>query len=279
MQQGIEEIGRLYLDLLKKALTRSLSDEYYESVKAPLDARWRPAFLPIERFLARYNLAIVRRRSADSNPRLEGEDWPADAETMIGIRRLDNLEDSIRTIIADDLQGDLLEAGVWRGGASIFMRAVLKVLDDETRRIWLADSFRGLPRPDPRTYPADATDRHWASPQLAASEAEVRKNFARYGLLDEQVVFLSGWFSETLSGAPVDRISLLRLDGDMYESTIVALKALYPKVVPKGFVIIDDYWTSDTCRAAVDDYCKKEGITPQIEQIDRAAVFWRKELS
>ncbi len=112
---------------------------------------------------------------------------------------------------------------------------------------------------------------------LAVSEAQVRANFERYGLLDDQVRFLPGWFKDTLQDAPIDRISLLRLDGDLYESTIQGLDALYPRLSRGGFCIIDDYHAIEACRQAVTDYRTKHGVTAEIVEIDGTGVLWRKE--
>ena len=159
---------------------------------------------------------------------------------MIGMQRLTSLQHCVETVLAEDVPGDLVECGVWRGGASILMRAVLAAHGDETRCVWLADSFAGLPRPDTANYKADKGIRLYLrlrfAPILAVPETEVRANFQRYGLLDDQVCFLPGWFKDTLHDAPIDRIAVLRLDGDLYESTIQALDALYPRLSPGGFL-------------------------------------------
>ena len=94
-------------------------------------------------------------------------------------------------------------------------------------------------------------------------------------MLDNRVKFLEGWFRDTLPTAPVEKLAVLRLDGDLYESTILALDSLYPKLSPGGFVIIDDY-ILEFCRKAVEDYRAKHGITDEMIQIDRTAVFWKK---
>ena len=94
------------------------------------------------------------------------------------------------------------------------------------------------------------SDALWAG----TSYEEVRERFARYGLLDEQVRFLRGWFRDTLPSAPIERLALLRLDGDLYDSTYDTLAALYPRVSVGGYVIIDDYDAVDECREAVHDY-------------------------
>jgi O-methyltransferase len=142
--------------------------------------------------------------------------------------------------------------------------------------VWLADSFAGLPRPDTANYKADKwlrLDRYKSI--LAVPETEVRANFQRYGLLDDQVRFLPGWFKDTLHNAPIDRIAVLRLDGDLYESTIQALDALYPRLSPGGFCIIDDYMLKG-CRQAVTGYRAKHGVSAEIVYIDGTGVLWRK---
>jgi O-methyltransferase len=205
-----------------------------------------------------------------------GLDWPAEAETMIGMQRLTSLQHCVETVLAEDIPGDLIECGVWRGGACILMRAVLAAHGDTTRCVWLADSFAGLPRPDTANYQADKGLRlDLFSGILGVPEAEVKANFERYGLLDEQVRFLPGWFKDTLHDAPIDRIAVLRLDGDLYESTIQALDALYPRLSPGGFCIIDDY-AIPACRQAVADYREKHGISAEITDIDRTGALWRK---
>jgi O-methyltransferase len=157
------------------------------------------------------------------------------------------------------------------------MRAVLQAYGDEKRCVWLADSFEGVPPPDIVNYKADKGIRlHRFAPILAVSEAEVRANFERYGLLDDQVRFLPGWFKDTLQDARIERIAVLRLDGDLYESTIQALDALYPRLSPGGFCIIDDYHALKACREAVTDYRSEHRVTGEIIEIDGSGVLWRK---
>ena len=165
-------------------------------------------------------------------------------------------------------------------GRCILMRAVLAAYGDKQRNVWVADSFAGVPPPDREKYPADENLRlDLQSYVLAVSESTVRSNFERYDLLDDHVRFLAGWFKDTLQGAPIDRISLLRLDGDLYESTFQALDALYPRLSNGGFCIIDDYHAISACRQAVTDYRKQHDVVGQIIEIDGSGVFWRKLLS
>jgi hypothetical protein len=219
---------------------------------------------------------LVHTRSFDPAVRATGRDWPTEAETMVGLQRLDNLQDCIVTVLRDGIPGDLVETGVWRGGCAILMRAVLKAWGDDRRQVWLADSFQGLPEPAPDQYPQDAGDVHAQfTPYLGVSLDVVKANFARYDLLDDQVRFLPGWFRDTLPTAPIDRIAVLRLDGDMYESTYQALSALYAKVPPGGFVIIDDYGALPRCRLAVEDFRAANHISETIMPIDWTGVYWR----
>ena len=197
------------------------------------------------------------------------------SHSMAGRKRLLNIEECLDRIRQEGIPGDLIEAGVWRGGATILMRGYLAVYEMEDRCVWVADSFQGLPLP---THPADHG--HDLSPAIApilsVSLEEVRGIFRRYGLLDDRVCFLEGWFKDTLASAPIDRLALLRLDGDLYESTMDGLTALYDKVVPGGFIIVDDYGDFIPCRRAIDEFRALRGIEEPVVKIDWSAVFWRK---
>lgn len=143
---------------------------------------------------------------------------------------------------------------------------------------FVADSFGGLPPPNEELYEADRGDRHHSFHHLVVPKEEVEENFRKYGLLDDRVIFLAGWFKDTLPNAPVEKLSLLRLDGDMYESTIEALQSLYHKLSVGGYCIIDDY-SLKGCRQAVHDFLEQNHIRCDIKKIDRIAVYWRKEKS
>lgn len=212
----------------------------------------------------------------DPEARDKGLDWPLTALSMIGRKRMDNLRVLTREAVESGIPGDLVETGVWRGGACIYMRGILHILGDRDRKIWVCDSFEGLPLPDPK-YPADDGLDLKQYGQLAISQEEVEANFARFGWLDDQVRFLKGWFKDTLHSAPIDRIAVLRLDGDLYESTMDALSGLYERVSPGGFVIIDDYHAFEACRDAVHDYLGRiGGALPEIHEIDGTGTWFRK---
>ncbi|HEV3215440.1 MAG TPA: TylF/MycF/NovP-related O-methyltransferase [Vicinamibacterales bacterium] len=266
----------LYLDLLKKSLTRAIASETFSAAE-PWFGIMRWWFLPLQLYLKARGWTVVQRVAADPKMRSEGRDWPVDAETMVGLRRLDSLQSSLERVLQDDVPGDVIETGVWRGGASIFMRGVLKAYGDTDRIVWVADSFQGLPKPQPGVWRDDEQlDLSRFKNTLAVPLEQVRANFERYGLLDDQVRFIPGWFSDTLPSAPIERLALLRLDGDMYQSTMDALRALYPKLSTGGYCIIDDYYSQSGARQAVTEYRQENGITDSIEQIDWTGAFWRR---
>jgi O-methyltransferase/8-demethyl-8-(2,3-dimethoxy-alpha-L-rhamnosyl)tetracenomycin-C 4'-O-methyltransferase len=243
--------GRLlYIELLQKILTNEIYGD------APFDPWSGGKFDPALRAV--------------------GRDWPSQAMTMIGSKRMENLRDLVRWVLENNVSGDFIETGAWRGGACIFMRGILKAYGITDRNVWVADSFEGLPPPNP-AYPADRGDKHHTWEQLAVSLEEVKANFAKLALLDDKVKFLKGWFKDTLPSAPIERLAILRLDGDMYGSTMEALMALYSRVVPRGFVIVDDFGAVEGCRRAINDFRLVHGIKSPIIDIDGMGVFWQVE--
>jgi hypothetical protein len=281
-----ERPNQLYLDLLKRTVTNYV---YGSAEMRPLDfastddqrQASRTAKGALKRALARagrsVGLQLMVEAPFDPSLRERGADWSPLAHTMIGMKRLDNVQECVETILEEDVPGDLVETGVWRGGASILMKGVLKAWGCTDRRLFVADSFQGLPPPDAEHYPDDAPSRLHEWDELAVSVDEVRRNFERYGLLDDQVVFLEGWFKDTLPAAPIEQLAVMRLDGDLYESTMDALTHLYPKLSPGGFVIVDDYGDIPPCRKAVHDYRDRHGIDEKIVPIDERGIFWRRE--
>lgn len=243
---------------------------------------------------ARY-LEIVKRALMDTlhgyilpEERLniyEGRKFSSRAHTMIGRARLDNVQECCERAIHDSVRGDFVECGVWRGGACVLMRAVLEAADEwysltkgAEKKVWVCDSFRGLPEP---THPIDAahdrdvgTLRGWDG--LAVPRSEVEETFLRYDLLDGRVRFLEGWFRDTLPAAPIEEIAVLRLDGDLYESTMDSLVHLESKVQRGGFVIVDDYHGVPLTRRAVDDYRRERGIEAPMIDVDWTCAYWRK---
>jgi O-methyltransferase len=257
------DVRPMYLNLPRNYLTRC-----GESGLVPVRATNHPVLRRALDLLSRCNPRLVRALAFDQHERNLGLDWPAAAETMIGMQRLTSLQRCGETMITEEVPGDLVECGVWRGGARILMQAVLAVYGDDERCVLLADSFAGVPPPDADNYIADADLRlDLSADVLAGSDADVKADFERHGLLNGLIRFLSGWFKETPPTATIDRISLLRLDGDLYESTIQAIDAPYPRLLPDGFCITDNYHAIEACRQAATDYPGSKGITAEIAEI------------
>ena len=204
-----------------------------------------------------------------------GLDWPGhgDAETMIGDVRLQNIVELGTTILQEKIPGDFVECGVWRGGATILMAGLLDEADCLDRYVWVCDSFEGCPK---------GTGKHEGDPHhtykfLAVSQEEVQANFVKYQLLSTFVRFVKGFFKDSLPHPDMKQIALLRADGDLYESQMQILEALYDKVSVGGFVIIDDYYNIASSHQAAQDFRKQRGITSPMIKVDWCAAYWRKQ--
>lgn len=279
-EQTQPDLPRRYLQLLKQSLTFTLWDE----PGFPIDLYKRRTAAPVRFILSGIagvlkilRLQLVRLRNYSPETRAEGRMTPLMADTMVGLKRLDNVQQCLETVLEENIPGDVIETGVWRGGTCIFMRGILAAYDDATRRVFVADSFAGLPPPDENTYAADKGDEHYLKRYLAVSRDQVAANFRRYGLLDDRVIFLEGWFKDTLPELKAEQLAIIRLDGDMYESTMDGFNNLYHKLSPGGFCIIDDYGLAG-CRQAVDEFRENNHITAPLHRIDWTGVYWRKPL-
>jgi O-methyltransferase len=267
---------------------------------------------PADRYLALLRDVLLGAHHAPDTPEARdhldnGRGWVEPALTMVGRKRLLDLERCIRAVVDDAVPGDFAETGVWRGGACIYARACLAVIatkpcwkeaqadygtmqcgrdytcldcatkeyTNDARKVWVCDSFRGLPE-------ASADPREGGffcrGDRLAVSADDVKRHFASLGLLDERVRFVEGWFRDSLPG-PIEKLAVLRLDGDLYSSTRDALRALYPRLSPGGFCIVDDYGAVEPCRTAVDEYRSTHGITEPMEQVDWTCWRWRRGLA
>jgi O-methyltransferase len=223
------------------------------------------------------NTIIPRVTAADGTSRqaLELRNVTELSHTMIGRKRLENLQLCVETVLADNIKGDFIETGIWRGGACIFMQGILMAYGATDRTVWAADSFEGVPSPtlaEDQGFDISAK----VLPILAVSLEEVRELFSRYGLLGENIQFLKGWFKDTLATAPIKQLAILRLDGDLYESTMDALVPLYDKVTPGGFVIVDDYESCPPCKHAINDFREQRKILEPLQVIDGHGAYWRK---
>ena len=216
---------------------------------------------------------VASRVLRDDQRRLRsvGMDWPLQGLTMTGLQRLDDLQGCVESVVRDGVEGDLIEAGAWRGGASILMRATLDALGDSGRTVWVADSFQGFPVDEAGEH-IDLSTYHF----LAVPLDEVRDSFARFGCADG-VRFVAGFFEDTLPSLADRRWAIVRLDGDTYEATMTTLESLYPGLAPGGYLVIDDYGALEECRRAVEDFRTRHGIEEPIEEIDWTGARWRRQ--
>ncbi len=271
-----KDVRSAYIDLLEKALTYALWSEPPQLLSQLPRLRSRHKILKmIDKLISPFGGRVALPFNAAEQDRAEGKIWPLQAQTMIGNYRLANVRMAVETIISEKIPGDLIETGVWRGGTCIYMRGILNAYGEIKRKILVADSFAGLPKPDAGKYPADAGDKHFEYANLAISRQTVEDNFRKYDLLDDQVEFIEGFFEDTLHHLKTESFAVIRLDGDMYSSTIQALDVLYPKLSMGGFCIIDDYGLTG-CKKAVDDYRAKHAIKDEMIKVDWTGMYWRK---
>jgi O-methyltransferase len=271
-------LNELYIEneaRIVQVLARTLNDldSTFEDIYHP-DSDLQASLYKIKQS-GRTTVLYKEEKNGSFTPMHQLRNYTELAHTMIGRKRLDNIQFCIEEVINSGIPGDLIETGIWRGGATIFMRGVLAAYGITDRRVWAADSFQGVPSP---THPQDAGYDISARtlPVLSVGLEKVQELFKRYGLLDQQVVFLEGWFKDTLAKAPIKELAVLRLDGDLYESTMDALNPLYAKVASGGFIIVDDYFAVPQCERAITDFRATHRISDPIHIIDDAAVYWRK---
>ena len=312
----------LYLDMLKRVLVNVVYHEQSHTVSLTRSiAEGRPD--PVRADPAAFSL----------KDRALGEDVALNALSMVGLKRLDNIEACVTAIVKEGVAGDLIETGCAKGGSCILMKAVLRAHKDRERKVVCCDTFAGSKPPPPpavallfrplwalvwllawvpsyawhrklyaalmrmqHSFPVDMehtssdtirsflfyvrNGHRFAQPTGAVTGTgldDVKSHFARLGLLDDRVLFLKGFFAETLPAAPVEKIALLRLDGDLYASTVDALVALYPKLQRGGFCIVDDYYQFEECRQAIDEYRDEHGIDDELVRIDNCSVYWRRK--
>ncbi len=274
----------LYIDLLKK----TIANVFYQGSGAPISPELiERAGEALQKVQELYGSEIASSSSKMAQLICQNNKFllasylagmQKTAHSMTQKSGVDNVEYCVRTVLQEGIEGDFIETGVWRGGLTILMRGILKVFGVRDRRVWVADSFEGLPNPNKNLSLDDKLAYHLMESLdfLAVPLEQVKANFAAYGLLDEQVEFLKGYFCETLPKAPIKKLALMRLDGDWYESTMDALVNLYPVLEPGGICIIDDYGLPLGCQQAVDEYRSKHDINNEIVWVNDQTVYWRK---
>jgi O-methyltransferase len=206
---------------------------------------------------------------------LEQSSWKIDPLarpiTLLSKGQLDLVEQSVLSLEERAVPGDFMEAGIWRGGVIILLQAMIRAHGLTGRRVFAADSFAGIPK-NVRALndPVDLWSDRWVAPL-----DEVARNIERFGLLDDGIVFVPGFFSDTLKTLAGERFALIRLDSDSYDSVETSLDHLYPLVSQGGIVIIDD-WHLPGCKMAVLNYRAQYGITDEVVE-QEANAYWVKQ--
>lgn len=210
----------------------------------------------------------------DVNRRERGNDWPLFGITMTGTMRIQTLEAILVDVFFNKIEGGVMETGVWRGGTSVFARGVMRAFLNGNNPLYVCDSFSGLPP----SSGLDAKDVGWDNtPFLEVSDIEVAQNFHTHGLLDSNVIFVKGFFNETMPHLKkqVQALSILRLDGDMYASTVDVLYNMYDKLQIGGYLIMDD-WFGFPSKTACEDFFRVHNFTEVVIPIDDLSAYWQK---
>lgn len=199
--------------------------------------------------------------------------------TLVDKIRCDNLYNICEIINKENIEGDLLEAGVYKGGCGLIMSYAIKKLS-MNKKVLLIDSFEGIPSSDNTKYGYSDNESH-SEGEFSISLEQVQQTFKKLEL-EDNVKFIKGWFKDTIPVLPVKEIALLRFDGDLYSSTLEVLENLYDKVVSRGFIIIDDYCLS-SCKEAVTKFILDRDldiklINPYLNNMAApCGIYWRKE--
>jgi O-methyltransferase len=198
--------------------------------------------------------------------------------TMTSIERMHALYEAIGHIQRRGIEGDVVECGVWRGGSSMLSALALLQSGGSERTLWLYDTFEGMSEPTEHDVAAsgERVSENWdyyrearEHPVLAyAGLADVQANMASTGYPPERVRFVQGKVEDTIPATAPEQIALLRLDTDWYESTRHELEHLYPRLVPGGVLIIDDYGAWQGARRAVDEWHRSLPVAPLLLRVD-----------
>lgn len=227
------------------------------------------------------NAPVYFKSFYEGDPYFGPLDWPEKGETMTSIENLLFLKEVCKDIHERNIEGEIVETGLWRGGCLIYMKICSDFYGDH-RIAHGFDSFVGCPTPELQTekdkmIESSAAQCRW-NDHFTVSRNDVEVNFLKYGIDKEEFTLVEGWFHETLPNADIEKISILRLDGDCYSSTIIALENMYDKVSVGGYVIIDDY-DLECCKLALEDFLETRQIEPALIETSfgEGVIYWIKE--
>lgn len=245
----------------------------------------------VKRTLRRYGYDLVRSTGPSTpDPALE---FPVDFDertiatvrrvrglTMTGPEKIDALCTAVRYLVAHGIAGDLVECGVWRGGSMMAAAITLLQAGDTSRDLYLFDTFEGMPEPSAEDVDFAGVSmldqwrgehRNRFNRDARAGLGEVRANMQTVGYPMAKIRCIKGMVENTIPQSAPDRIALLRLDTDYYESTYHEMRHLFPRIVPGGVLIIDDYGHFKGARKAVDKYIKENNLRLLLHRIDYSA--------
>jgi len=194
--------------------------------------------------------------------------------TMTTNERVLALCESVRYVVKHSVPGDIVECGVWKGGSMMAAAHVLMALGEE-RRLWLFDTFEGMPPPttvdvnyvgQPAVELMERSDKNTA--WILGTLEEVRHNLSLTGYPDHHVSYIKGKVEDTIPENAPEHIALLRLDTDWYESTYHELQHLFPRLSVGGVLIVDDYGHWAGARKAVDQYMEQNKLRLLLQRID-----------
>jgi len=198
--------------------------------------------------------------------------------TMTSTERLYAIYKSVEYLVYNDLDGDFVECGVWKGGSSMMIALSLLKFKLRDRKIYLYDTYEGMSQPteDDINYANNIAKIKFEQSKNSAGGSdwcrseidEVKKNLYSTGYPKENLIFIKGKVEDTLPGHMPEKLVLLRLDTDWYESTLHEMEHLYPVLTKKGVLIIDDYGHWRGCKKAIDEYFQKSDIRILLNRID-----------
>jgi O-methyltransferase len=228
------------------------------------------------------NRTEFRRLSEEDRNEIFGQVQPF---TMTSYERVLALIDAVEYIVWNDIPGDIVECGVWKGGSIMAALLTLVRLGRRDKAIWLYDTFQGMTAPQPldlsvRGENAEKIYREHRKKGVGWFEGtmeEVKANLVRCDYPVELIRFVPGPVETTLREKVPERISLLRLDTDWYESTKCELELLYPKLTPRGVLIVDDYGHWAGAKKAVDEHFARSSFSPFLHRIDYTGRLILKE--
>jgi hypothetical protein len=192
--------------------------------------------------------------------------------TMCSNARLRGLYHGLHDVVIRNVPGDVVECGSARGGSAALMGLTLRKLGAQ-RKMWLFDTFEGLPAPSVNDPDRDIADLFTGT--CVGTVEEVRGLFACLNLL-QGTEFVQGLFQDTVAVSPISQIAFLHIDGDWYESVKTCLENLYEKVAPGGIIQLDDYGYWQGARKAVDEFLGRRGIQSPLQRLDYSGRFFVK---